>query len=68
MVRQLLAQGLLAVEGDYGTLALTAASNEVLRQEREVMLRREPERRPSRSAGAPGRRGGRSAGSAAAAT
>jgi len=44
VVRQLLAQGLLAVEGDYGTLVLTDASRSVLSKEREVMLRREPER------------------------
>jgi len=44
VVRQLLAQGLLAVEGDYGTLALSAASAEVLSGQRQVMLRREPER------------------------
>jgi ATP-dependent DNA helicase RecQ len=44
VVRQLLAQGLLAVEGDYGTLVLTAASAQVLRGQRAVMLRREPER------------------------
>jgi ATP-dependent DNA helicase RecQ len=44
VVRQLLAQGLLAVEGDYGTLVLTAASAQVLRGQRPVMLRREPER------------------------
>jgi ATP-dependent DNA helicase RecQ len=44
VVRQLLAQGLLAVEGDYGTLALTDASGEVLGGRRQVMLRREPER------------------------
>jgi ATP-dependent DNA helicase RecQ len=43
VVRQLLAQGLLAVEGDYGTLALTPASNEVLGRQREVLLRRDPE-------------------------
>ena len=49
MVRQLLAQGLLAVEGDYGTLVLTDASAEVLRGERQVLLRREPER-PARAA------------------
>jgi ATP-dependent DNA helicase RecQ len=42
VVRQLLAQGLLAVEGDYGTLALTDASAEVLRQQRRVMLRQDP--------------------------
>jgi ATP-dependent DNA helicase RecQ len=44
VVRQLLAQGLLAVEGDYGTLVLTDSSTEVLRQQRQVLLRREPER------------------------
>ncbi|MGH3673371.1 MAG: DNA helicase RecQ [Pseudonocardiaceae bacterium] len=44
VVRQLLAQGLLAVEGDYGTLVLTASSNEVLSRQRQVLLRREPER------------------------
>jgi len=46
VVRQLLAQGLLAVEGDYGTLVLNAASATVLRAERTVQLRREPERAP----------------------
>jgi ATP-dependent DNA helicase RecQ len=44
VVRQLLAQGLLAVEGDYGTLVLTDSSAEVLRRQRQVLLRREPER------------------------
>jgi ATP-dependent DNA helicase RecQ len=44
VVRQLLAQGLLAVEGDYGTLALTNASGAVLRGQRRVLLRREPTR------------------------
>ncbi|MEU5341040.1 DNA helicase RecQ [Streptomyces sp. NPDC020766] len=42
VVRQLLAQGLLAVEGEYGTLVLTEASGTVLRREREVPLRKEP--------------------------
>jgi ATP-dependent DNA helicase RecQ len=46
VVRQMLAQGLLAVEGEYGTLALTEASSEVLRGARPVMLRREPKRAP----------------------
>ena len=41
VVRQLLAQGLLAVQGDFGTLALTDASSEVLGGRRDVMLRRE---------------------------
>ncbi|MET8835871.1 DNA helicase RecQ [Micromonospora sp. NPDC004540] len=44
VVRQLLAEGLLAVEGDYGTLALTEASAEVLGRRRTVTMRREPER------------------------
>ncbi|MFD3944419.1 DNA helicase RecQ [Streptomyces sp. NPDC058579] len=41
VVRQLLAQGLLAVEGDYGTLVLTEASGEVLGGRREVLMRKE---------------------------
>ncbi|MDQ4102272.1 MAG: DNA helicase RecQ [Actinomycetota bacterium] len=44
VVRQLLAQGLLAVEGDYGTLTLTESSAAVLSRQHEVQLRREPER------------------------
>ncbi|MFC5215622.1 DNA helicase RecQ [Streptomyces coerulescens] len=44
VVRQLLAQGLLAVEGEYGTLVLTEASGSVLRREREVPLRKEPKK------------------------
>ncbi|EYR64043.1 ATP-dependent DNA helicase RecQ, partial [Actinotalea ferrariae CF5-4] len=56
VVRQLLAQGLLGVDTDgYGTLHVTEASGAVLRGEREVPLRREPERveraRRSRSGG-----------------
>ncbi|MFJ5529488.1 DNA helicase RecQ [Streptomyces sp. NPDC093261] len=42
VIRQLLAQGLLAVEGEYGTLVLTEPSGAVLRREREVPLRKEP--------------------------
>jgi len=50
VVRQLLAQGLLAVNSDgYGTLVLTEASTEVLSGARTVSLRREPER-PTRAA------------------
>lgn len=60
VVRQLLAQGLLAVEGDYGTLVLTETSAEVLGRRRTVMMRREPER-PSST------RGGRSRGTTTAA-
>lgn len=61
VVRQLLAEGLLAVEGDYGTLVLTDTSAEVLGRRRSVMMRREPER-PASS------RAGRSRASAAAAS
>jgi len=48
VVRQLLAQGLLAVQGEYGTLALNEASGPVLRREQTVLMRREPDR-PVRS-------------------
>ncbi|MET9883054.1 DNA helicase RecQ [Streptomyces sp. NPDC006430] len=41
VVRQLLASGLLAVEGDYGTLVLTDASGEVLGGRRSVPMRKE---------------------------
>ncbi|HEY0806798.1 MAG TPA: RecQ family ATP-dependent DNA helicase, partial [Pseudonocardiaceae bacterium] len=44
VVRQLLAQGLLAVEGDHGTLMLTETSGEVLGRRREVPMRREAAR------------------------
>lgn len=44
VIRQLLAQGLVAVESSHGTLVLTDASGEVLRGRRTVMMRREPER------------------------
>ncbi|MEN3610897.1 DNA helicase RecQ [Plantactinospora sp. ZYX-F-223] len=47
VVRQLLAQGLLAVEGDYGTLVLTETSADVLGKRREVMMRREAPRAAS---------------------
>ncbi|MFF8940786.1 DNA helicase RecQ [Streptomyces sp. NPDC014864] len=50
VVRQLLAQGLLAVEGEYGTLVLTDASASVLRREREVPLRKDP-KKPAASRG-----------------
>jgi ATP-dependent DNA helicase RecQ len=44
VVRQLLAEGLLAVEPEYGALVLTPASTDVLGKRRAVPLRREPER------------------------
>ncbi|MEO6942391.1 MAG: DNA helicase RecQ [Terrimesophilobacter sp.] len=50
VVRQLLAQGLLAVNSDgFGTLVLTDSSTRVLDGSRRVNLRREPERAPKRS-------------------
>src|SRR6202034_1403466 len=62
VVRQLLAQGLLAVQGEYQTLAITEASGEVLRGQRVVTLRRDmPQPRAARAARGP-------AGSAAAGT
>ena len=61
VVRQLLAQGLLAVEGEHGTLVLTEASAAVLKGQRQVMMRREPERQ-ARAGSANGKaaKGGRS--------
>ncbi|HEY6501644.1 MAG TPA: DNA helicase RecQ [Streptosporangiaceae bacterium] len=45
VARQLLAQGLLGVHGDYGVLILTPDSAAVLRRQRDnIMFRREPER------------------------
>ncbi|MFJ7411754.1 DNA helicase RecQ [Streptomyces sp. NPDC098077] len=66
VVRQLLAQGLLAVEGEYGTLVLTDESATVLGRERDVLLRKEPKKPTTRSSSSAG--GGRGAkGKAAAA-
>ena len=49
VLRQLIAQSLLAVDHDsYGTLALTEGSRSVLKGERTLMLRREPPK-PARS-------------------
>jgi len=45
VVRQLLAQGVLAVEGEYGILVITESSASVLTGERKVMLRREAAKR-----------------------
>jgi len=69
VVRQLLASGVLAVKGDHGTLALTDLSSEVLRGERQVMLRRDPPKVPSAAGWGRGGRGtgGASAGGAGAA-
>jgi len=63
VVRQLLALGVLAVEGEYGTLVCTPASDDVLYHGRQIRLRDDPARVPvARSA-----RTARAAGSAAAA-
>ncbi len=51
VIRQLLAQGLVSVEGDYGTLVLTNASADVLAKKRIVMMRAETAR-PAKSASA----------------
>ena len=59
VARQLLAQGLLGVQGEYGTLVLTEASEPVLRGGTTVLLRTESERRSG------GSRGRRSASAAA---
>jgi ATP-dependent DNA helicase RecQ len=65
VVRQLLAGRLLEVQGDHGTLALTEASGEVLRGERQVMFRRDaPRPAPAPAAGRGGRGGSRAAGAA----
>ncbi|MFI9649875.1 DNA helicase RecQ [Streptomyces sp. NPDC052040] len=53
VVRQLLAQGLLAVEGEYGTLVLTEPSGAVLRRERAVPLRKEAARPATARAATP---------------
>ncbi|GII91845.1 DNA helicase RecQ [Sinosporangium siamense] len=58
VVRQLLALGLLAVEGDYGTLVLTAASADVLGQRREVRMRRDKPRPAAPAASAPAKPAG----------
>ncbi|MCI3932380.1 DNA helicase RecQ [Streptomyces sp. AN091965] len=65
VVRQLLAQGLLAVEGEYGTLVLTEESAAVLGRQREVPLRKEPKKPAGSARSAP--RGERKAKAAAAA-
>jgi ATP-dependent DNA helicase RecQ len=61
VARQLLAQRLIAVEGEYGTMALTEDSAEVLAGRRPVSLRREPEKparvgKAAKSGGSGGRK------------
>lgn len=50
VIRQMLAQGLMAVTGEYGVLVQTEASADVLRGQRKVMMRREPERAIAKAA------------------
>jgi ATP-dependent DNA helicase RecQ len=50
VVRQLLAQGLLAVQGEYGVLTITDAAADVLTGRRSVLLRQEQQQVRSRSA------------------
>jgi ATP-dependent DNA helicase RecQ len=66
VVRQLLASGLIAVEGDHGTLALTDLSWEVMRGERQVTFRRDPPRAPAPPRSRRGAAGGSGAGAGAA--
>ncbi|MEY9968610.1 ATP-dependent DNA helicase RecQ [Streptacidiphilus sp. MAP12-16] len=61
VARQLLAQRLVAVEGEYGTLVLTEDSGDVLGGRRSVALRRDPEKaaraaRPAKASGGTGRK------------
>jgi ATP-dependent DNA helicase RecQ len=49
VLRQLVARGLLAVEPRHQTFVLTEESRPVLRGERQVMLRRDPQRQARRS-------------------
>lgn len=68
VVRQLIAAELLAVDAEgYGTLQLVEASGEVLRGERTVLMRREPERTRRRSSGSSGSSDGSRSSSKAAA-
>ncbi|WP_206309491.1 DNA helicase RecQ [Streptomyces sp. A0642] len=61
VVRQLLAQGLIAVEGEYGTLTLTEESGSVLGREREVLLRKEPKQPTTSRSSSRGERKGKAA-------
>ncbi|MBO8188239.1 DNA helicase RecQ [Streptomyces spirodelae] len=62
VIRQLIAQGLLEIEGEHGTLVLTDTSATVLRGEREVPLRKDPAPvKAPRQTAAAGSRGAKSA-------
>ncbi|NEA43897.1 DNA helicase RecQ [Streptomyces sp. SID11385] len=54
IIRQLLAQRLLEVGGEYNTLSVTEEAGAVLRGERQVMLRKEPKKAPRASGGSGG--------------
>ncbi|MFG2330857.1 DNA helicase RecQ [Streptomyces sp. NPDC048604] len=59
VIRQLLAQRLLAVEGDYGTLVLTDGSGEVLGGRRTVPMRKEKAPLPASRKSSGSRSGGK---------
>ncbi|WP_418960726.1 DNA helicase RecQ [Streptomyces tritici] len=61
VIRQLLAQRLLAVEGDFGTLVLTDASGEVLGGRRTVPMRKETAPVPAARKSGGSRSGGKGA-------
>ena len=56
VIRQLLAQGYLAVESDHGTLGLTDRSRQVLFDGAQVLLRQDPERRRTSRSGSPAKK------------
>ncbi len=63
VIRQLLSQGLLMPEGEYGTLGLSDSSRDVLSGQREVIVRRErPGSREPRERNRTGRKAGGSGG------
>jgi ATP-dependent DNA helicase RecQ len=55
VIRQLMAQGLLAVGGTYSTVVFTESSREAMRGERQVMMRREQPKQARTKARASGR-------------
>jgi ATP-dependent DNA helicase RecQ len=57
VVRQLLAQGLLAVEPEHGALVLTRQSDEILAGDRQVRLRQDPVKVPRARGGRTARTG-----------
>ena len=57
VIRQLMAQGLLAVGGAYSTVVFTESSRAAMRGERQVMMRREQPKQARTRTRAPGRSG-----------